>query len=324
MATSLTTDNTQRTGSSESLANWVGPYATQMLGQANAYAAQPYAVYQGPLTAWSSPLQEQAFQGLGSLQTPSTIGAAAERAGEIGTQAMSAGADYGPSQFTTGIFNTEAAQQYMNPYLQTALNPMMDEARRQAEISRMNDAARLTQAGAYGGGRQAIMESEGNRNLMTKQNEMLTQGYNTAFDKAAGIFSSDQARKLQADQASEGSRQFGANFGLGGLDAGLRAVQTMGNLGALQNTTALGNINAQLQGGQTQRDIESEGVKADYNEFLQQRDYPMKMLQFKQSMLQGLPIGSVSYQQQQPSSLTNILNTAGGLMDLYDTHNKPK
>lgn len=312
------------TGSSESLANWVGPYATQMLGQANAYAAQPYAVYQGPLTAWSSPLQEQAFQGLGSLQAPSSIGAAADTAGQIGQAALAGGGDYGPAQFTTGIFNTEAAQQYMNPYLQTALDPMMAEARRQAEISRVNDASRLTKAGAYGGGRQAIMESEGNRNLMTKQNDMLTQGYNTAFDKAAGIFASDQARKLQTDLASEGSRQFGANFGLASLDTGLRAAQAQGGLGALQNSTALGNIQAQLGGGQVQRDIESEGIKADYNEFLQQRDYPMKMLQFKQSMLQGMPMGATSYQQQQPSSLTNILQTAGGLMGLYDQQTRPK
>jgi methyl coenzyme M reductase beta subunit len=65
-----------------------------------------------------------------------------------------------PQQFTA-----QAAQNYMNPYLQAALNPQIEEARRQAQITRLGDANRLTQAGAYGGSRQAIMESELNRNL---------------------------------------------------------------------------------------------------------------------------------------------------------------
>ena len=58
------------------------------------------------------------------------------------------------------------------------------EARRQAEITRMNDAARLTNAGAFGGSRQAIMESEGNRNLATLQNANVATGLNTAWNNA--------------------------------------------------------------------------------------------------------------------------------------------
>ena len=48
----------------------------------------------------------------------------------------------------------------MNPYIQQALVPQIDELRRQAEISRMENAQRLTGAGAFGGTRQAIMDAE--------------------------------------------------------------------------------------------------------------------------------------------------------------------
>ena len=121
---------------------------------------------------------------------------------------------YQAGNISTDAFNQDYAQQYMNPYVQSALNPMLDESRRQAEVSRLGDASRLTQAGAFGGSRQAIMDSELNRNLMDKQNQMLTQGYNTAYDKALGAFGADQGRDLQAQIAQDRSMQVAGQQGL--------------------------------------------------------------------------------------------------------------
>jgi hypothetical protein len=118
---------------------------------------------------------------------------------------------YQSKDFTTGLFGTPEAQQYMNPYLQAALRPQMTEMQRAADIARLADASRLTQAGAYGGSRQAIMEAEARRNLLGKQSDVLAQGYATAYDKAAQQFNVDQARQLEAQRASEQSRQFGAS-----------------------------------------------------------------------------------------------------------------
>ena len=154
-----------------------------------------------------------------------------------------------PGTFDTQMFGTSQAQQYMNPYLQSALNPAMDEARRQADIARMGDASRLTQAGAYGGSRQAIMESEGRRNLMDKQNQMLTSGYNTAYDKAQQAFAQDQERLLRAQGETERSRQFGATqdmtaaelqarFGLSAQQAAEQSRQFGSTLGLNAATTA--------------------------------------------------------------------------------------
>ena len=73
-----------------------------------------------------------------------------------------------------------------------------------------------------------------------------------------------------------------------------------------------------LTGGATQRDIEQQGITADYQEFMRQRDDPMKRLMFMQSMLQGMPISAANYMQPQPSSLQNLMGTTGGLMQLYN------
>ena len=253
-----------QTSTESALSTWAGPYVTDMLGKGQALSETPYQAYMGPLTAGSSDLQNQAFQGIAGLTMPSTMGA------------------YTPQSFTT----PGTAQQYMNPYLQQSLDPQLAEIRRQAEITRMNDAGRLTKAGAYGGGRQAVMESEGNRNLATQLAATTGQGYNTAFDKAQGQFNTEQGLGLNAQNLTN---QYG--------------------LSALGKTAELGGV---------QRGIESEGIAADMAQFNQERDFPYKQVQYQQSLLQGMPLATQSYSYQQPSTLANIGGTAGGLGAMYD------
>jgi hypothetical protein len=97
------------------------------------------------------------------------------------------------------------ASQYMNPYLKSVLDPQLAELRRQNDITNMGTNAKLTQAGAFGGGRQAIMNAENNRNLMQEMNKTVGQGYASAYDKAMGQFNTEQTQgqalaKMMADQ----------------------------------------------------------------------------------------------------------------------------
>ena len=251
-------------GRESSLSNWAGPYVTDMLGRGQALADQPYEAYTGPLTAGQSELQTQAFEGLAGLTIP--------------TDQMGA---YVPQQFTA-----ESAQQYMNPYLQAALNPQLEEARRQAEIQRVQDAGRLTRAGAYGGSRQAIMESEANRNLLQNLSAITGEGYRTAYDQAMGQFNTQQDREMAAQEA--------ANV------YGLSALQRIADM------------------GETQRGITAEGIAADKAQFEEERLFPYKQVQYMQSLLQDLPISAQSYSYMQPSQLSTVLSTAGGLDRLYE------
>jgi hypothetical protein len=282
-----------------------------MLGKAQALSETPYQTYQGPLTAGQSGLQSQVFQGLGALTVPGSIGQAATTAGDVAQKAGQM--SYDPTQFNTGTFGAEQAQQYMNPYLQSALNPQLEEARRQSQITQLGNQAKATQAGAFGGGRQAIMDAETQRSLGSNLANITGQGYNTAYTNAMGQFNADQARQLQTQQAGEQSKQFGANYGLQGLQQQLAGAQAQGQLGTMQNQAGIAGLNAQMAGGQAQRDIEQQGVTADYNEFLQQRDNPMKQLQFQQSMLQGLPISTVA---NIPQGQSTAQQFGGGVRDM--------
>ena len=278
-------------GVESNLSNWAGPYVTNMLGQGQALANMPYQAYMGQLTAGESPLQASAFSNAANLQAPSSIGTAATTAGDIGTKAQ--GLQYTP---TTTSFDAAQAQNYMNPYLQASLNPQLEEARRQSQITQQQNAAKMTQAGAFGGSRQAILDAETQRNLGSNLANITGTGYNTAFNNAQQQFNADQQRKMQ-------EAQYGAGFGLQGLQTGLQAAQAQGALGTQQNQAGINTLNAQLGAGAQQRGIESEGIAADKAQFEEARANPYKMVQFQQSLLQGLPTASQSYNATQPSAL---------------------
>jgi hypothetical protein len=329
-------------GTESNLSNWGGPYVTNMLGQGQALANMPYQAYMGQLTAGQSPLQTQAFTAASGLTTPTSIGDAATTAGSIGTTAQ--GLSYSPTTFTnqyaaptaysptTSSFDATQAATYMNPYLKASLEPQIEEARRQSQITQQQNAAKMTGAGAFGGSRQAIMDAETQRNLGSNLANITGQGYNTAYTNAMSQFNADQARKAQeaqfgaqqgmtsaqlkaqyglaGQQAGEQSKQFGVNYGLQGLQTGLQAAQTQGALGTQESQAGLNNLNALLTAGGQQRGIESEGIAADKAQFEEARANPYKMVQFQQSLLQGLPLSAQSYQGIAPSALTKAAQGA--------------
>jgi hypothetical protein len=231
------------TSTTDVLSEWAGPSVSGMLSKGYAASNAPYQAYTGPLTAGTSDLQNQAFAGASDL----------------------AKTGYSPTSFTTGTFDTAAANRYMNPYINASLDPQLKELQRQSQISSMADSAKLTNAGAFGGSRQAILQGEQNRNLLDKSQDLIGQGYNTAYTNAMAQFNAEQGRGMDAQKASEASRVYGADYGL-------KSVQNLADLGT------------------TQRNIEQEGLTADKTQFEQQRDNPLKMAQYQKDLLTGLPI----------------------------------
>lgn len=250
------------------LSEWGGDYTTQALGEAQAAAARPYEAYKGPLTAGASDLQTQAFAGVKGLA-------------ETG---------YTPGTFTTGTFDAGQAAKYMNPYISQALDPQLKELRRQAQISNLGTLAKAGRAGVASGASRDLMESEGMRNLLSKQSDVLGTGYANAFDKAMQQFNTEQGRSMEAQKAGEESRRASADFSRG----------ILGDMAKL---------------GQTQRDIEAEGIAADLKEFEAQRDYDLKMPQYKIGLLQKLPIETQTTETAM-NPLVEALQSGGTLVSL--------
>jgi hypothetical protein len=252
----------QAISNEQNISEWAGPYVGDMLSKTSALTNTPYQAYQGPLSAGTSPLQQQAFTGLSNLQTPSQFGMATnlatqagQRAGElsnytpssflapgVGTsnvsstyqaptayqagtfdagfkaptpfQAGTFSTGYTPGQFSTGLGAIGSVQDYMSPYQQNVIDIQAREARRQADISRGAEQARLAQAGAYGGSRQAILEAERQRNLGTQIGDIQEKGLQSAYDRALAQRMQEAQLGLQAQQFGEQARQFGTTTGL--------------------------------------------------------------------------------------------------------------
>jgi hypothetical protein len=179
----------------------------------------------------------------------------------------------------------------MNPYLSASLQPQIDEARRQSQITQQQNAGRMTQAGAFGGSRGAIMDAETQRSLGANLANITGTGYNTAYDKAMAQFNAEQGRGLDTQKATEASRQYSADFGLKSL-------------------------NDLMQAGATQRGIEGEGIAADKRQFEEQQARPYTNLEFQRKMLTDLPIGASTTSVNQ-DTLSKLQTDIGGLASLY-------
>jgi hypothetical protein len=117
----------------------------------------PYKAYEAPRVAGFAPLQEQAQYGAANMSG-------------------------GPQAFQQNVGS------YMSPYMQNVVDVQKQEAARQSGIMGQQQQAQATQAGAFGGSRDAIMRAERERNLGQQMNQIQAQGSQAAYDSAANQF----------------------------------------------------------------------------------------------------------------------------------------
>ena len=296
------------TSKTSTLSPWAGDYVTNMLGKTQALANAPMQTYKGPLTAGASDLQNQGFAGISETAT------AGYQPGSFTNQFTAPGA-YKP---TTSSFDAAAATQYMNPYLQASLNPQLEEARRQSQITQQQNAAKMTSAGAFGGSRGAIMDAETQRSLGANMANITGTGYNTAYDKAMAQFNADQQRKMQESQFGAGqgltAAQSTAQYG----DAAQRANEASRQYSADFGLKSLQDL---MRAGETQRGIEAEGITADKRQFDEQQARPYTNLEFQRKMLEGLPIGASTTSVNQ-DAMSKMQSDISGIASLVDKLSK--
>lgn len=330
------------------------PYVYNMLSKGEGAANLPFQPYTGERFAGPSALQQQAFSGLGALgsYTPTQFTSgytppALSGATHFGNQFTAPGT-YTPTQFSTGLGPVGSVQSYMSPYLSSVTDIEAREARRQADISRNTEQARLAQAGAFGGSRQAIMEAERQRNLGTQIGDITSRGLQGAYDRALAQRAQEAGLGLEAQRGTEASRQFGAGqsmtaaqlgaqYGLSGLQAQEAARQFQeqqrargAEFGATQGleaqrgteasrqfgaTYGLRSLADQLAAGATQREIAQQPLDFGYQQFQESMKYPYQQATYMQSLLQGLPLQANKYTPEQ-SALTAAMQGGLGLLAL--------
>ena len=292
------------------LPEWARGYAKDTLAKGAALTdinQNPYQQYGGERIAGFQPMQQQAFESAAGMQPSQQVGLGSGIAGMAGLGAL--GTNYQGQNFRGGQFDTQAAQEYMNPYTQNVVDYQKSQALRDFQIAQPMRQAQAVQQGAFGGSRSAIVDAEAQRNLNSQLQGITATGQQAAFQNAQQQFNTDQARRLQAQQMGEQSRQYGAGLGMQGLQTGLQAAGQLGQLGQTEYGQKMGITGLQSQFGQQQQQQAQRPLDMAYQDFINQQNYPYKQLGFMSDMIRGLPLGQQSTQsvyQAPPSTLQTV------------------
>ena len=206
---------------------------------------------------------------------------------------------------TTGAFDPTSVSQYMDPYTDQVIAQSEADIARQGRQQQQGLKGQAVQAGAFGGGRQAIGEAEIGRNVMDQQartgSALRSQGYQQAMGQAQNAFQNQQARQQQAAQIFGGLGQSQAQLGLGLQGAQQADVSNMLGLGGLEQAQQQAKLDAY-------RRTASERGQSPYQN-----------LGFLSDIFRGVPSTGGTYTQgytQDPSMLSQVAGMGLGLAGL--------
>ena len=223
-----------------------------------------------------------ANQAIGYGALGSQAGQQATGYGQLGAQAGQQATGYGAlgagygmqagqagANFAQQATDPNAVNAYMSPYLQSALQPQLQEIGRQYDITGTQQMGNATRAGAFGGSREALMAAENQRNKNVAMNQAIGQGYDKAFQNAQQQMQYGAGLGLQGQQAA----MQGAGLGITGQNAAMQGAQTgiSGQQAAMQGAQtglsglgqALSGYGLGLQGAQTGLSGVGQGISGE-------------------------------------------------------------
>ena len=267
--------------------------AKELFQAGKSLAGQPFVPYTGPKVAGFNPDQLRQFEatrGLfetGMQYDPLTglQGLAQQGAPQIGQVGSLLGADIGA---------------YQSPYQQQVIDQSMADIQRQADIARGQSQSQAIGAGAFGGSRSALLESESQRPYIEQQARTAAGLRQSGFEQAQRAAESDIARQQQmamfAPEFELRARQQQAGL-LGGVGA-----EQMARLGQL------GQIGAQQQG------LGQAGLQSAYEEFQRALAYGPQQFGLLAAGQTGQTPTTTS---QQKTGTGDILGTAAQLAAMF-------
>jgi len=311
---------TQSTSYNTNVPEYARPYVENMLQstQKQIYnddmtSFRPYTPYSTDVNNYFadfSPAQKYAQSETANMQTPGGYGVGSAMTGmaglgSLGLAGQMAGAGQQYNQMAT---DPNAIQGFMSPYMQNVVDYQKSQALRDYGIGSQMLKGQASRAGAFGGSRQAIQESEAQRALGSQLQGIAATGSQQAFQNA------------------QQAQQFGANLGLQGQQAGLQGLGQFGQLGGQmasiggqQQTADLARLQAQQAVGQQQQTMEQNKINQAISNYATAQQYPFMQLGIMNSMLRGLPLQqtTTATYQQQPSTAQQLTGLGGAALSYF-------
>lgn len=284
---------TNQTVTQHNIPEYAKPYFQDLLKRSQALSYQQYQPYSGQRIAGFTPQQQSLQQQIGGMTTPGQFGEATQGMrgiGGLGMGAAAMGLDRALSFDPQRTFGTPEAQQYMSPYQQAVTDIALREANLRGNLQKKDAAMGAISRGSFGGARQALLQAEGDRNLMQTLGDIQAKGSQDAFQNAQQQFNAEEARRLQA--AGLGAQLFGQ-----GIGSAQQAAAGLGALGSAQQQADIQRYGLQQSTAAQQQQLAQNQMDIAYQDFLRQRDYPQEQLGFFSNILRGLPVQLASTQQ---------------------------
>ena len=313
-----TTQTGTTTSYTTTLPEYFAPYATAMANRAQHESLGGYTPYSGQRLAGFTPEEQVAMSRMGaygaggpSAQEQYATKGYAEEGRRASPYGMGIAEGFDPGEFTS-----EIAAKYMSPYTQNVVDVQKREAA--TDYGKQLEAmqSRAAQASAYGGYRHGQQEMGMSKQLSQQLGDIQARGQAAGYEDAYNRFLQDRQARLAkaelgleglgADQRSRALRQE-ALQGMAGMSRQAEESQ-MQRLAALQGT------------GMSRRGMEQEQMDIAYGDFLQQRDFPKRQIEWYNEMLRGLspqPNQQVQTYSQRPGAFQTLAGLGLGGLGLY-------
>jgi len=238
-------------------------------------AAQPFVPYTGKRVAGFSPDQLRAFQATRGMFE------AGQQYDPLGTLSQLG------QQPTPGLLQADIGA-YQSPYQQQVIDQTMADIQRQSDIAQQLAQSRAIKAGAFGGSRSALLETEATRPYIEQQARTSAALRQAGFEQAQRAAESDIERQMR-------DRQFQAGIQQNLLGEQYRSLGLLGGIGGQQQL------------------LQQRALDVPYQEFGRALDYPKQQLGLLAQGLSGQPQfgGTSAYQPSSLEGVTTALNILG-------------
>jgi hypothetical protein len=200
-------------------------------------------------------------------------------------------------------FDPSRAQAFMDPYQQNVTNEALKEIDRQSQMASNQLAGKAVQAGAFGGSRFGLQQSELARNAQDLKSRRIFEDLSRNYQQAQATAQAANTQRMQQAQ------QFGnlgkATSGIGGVMAGLGAQTQQLGQSDVNQLMGIGGMQQQL--GQRMFDTQTANTAAMENA-------PFQRLSASAGIMGQLLPGGAGTQVVAPFAQTNPYAQAAGLL----------
>ncbi len=236
-----------------------------------------------------------AQQGIGAYE-PFLQGAGASQQSALATTRA------GQEALANMQFDPNAIKQYMDPYQRDVTNEALKEIDRQAAMQENQLAGKAAQAGAFGGSRFGLQQSEMARNAQDLRSRRIFEDMSRNYQQAQAAMNAANQQRVQ--QAS--------GFGqLGNIQSGIG--QRFGQLGQQAQSGLQQDISMLTGVGGLMQQNQQQGYDTAYANELNRIQEPFNRLSFGSNILAQLsPFGGTQTQTISPLAQNNPFATALG------------